>query len=68
MNNTFFLILGVIAIICVNAVALGFFSKRSHSNEQFRGKNTLISLSLFTVITIVIMLVIFFITKSILKQ
>ena len=68
MNKTFFLILGVVAIICVNAIALAFFSKQPRSNEHFRNKNVLASLIVFTVITIIIMLVIFFITKSVLRN
>ena len=64
MNNTLFLILGVAAIICVNFIALKFFSKQPRSNAPFRNKKTLASLIIFTVITIIVILVIFFITKS----
>ena len=68
MNKTFFLILGVSAIICVNAIALTFFRKQPHSNEHFRNKKAIASLIIFTVITIIVMLVIFFITKSVLRN
>jgi len=68
MNNMLFLVIGVAAIICVNAIALTFFSKQPHSNKEFRNKNMLASLIIFTVITIMIILVIFFITNSVLRN